>query len=528
MIARLRRLPQIAWAPVLMLLTLTAWSFASPVGAGPDDDYHLVSSWCAGPIADQTCLPTDAPSEREVPAALDDIECFAYDPERSAACQGEDWTWAVDDLVVSDRGNFTGAYPPLYYAVTGLLTGPDIQASALAMRLLTVLLFTGLAVALWRLLPERLRGPLAWGWLITTVPLGVFVLGTNNPSAWAMIGVASSWLALLGWFETPAASWRGRSARRKAALGALFVLSVLVAAGSRGDAALYAGLGMALVMLLTLPGRRPEGGPRAAWISWSRDAILPVVLGLVALAFFVTSRQSQSGLSGFGGGSGVPGGSGGGGGEPEAALTGFGLFAYNVLNVPFLLSGALGDWALGWLDTSMPAVVSAACVAVFVAVGFAGIGRLWGRKALAVGLLVLVLLALPVYVLQSGGDVVGEQVQPRYLLPLIIMLGGMLALTRDARGLLFTRAQRLTLVAALAGAHFVALHFNIRRYVTGIDGAGVDLDAGAEWWWAGPIGPTAVWLLGSLSYALLAWVVVRAVGSGTGPRADVARLTSCG
>lgn len=517
MIARLRRIPLIAWAPVLAFLTLTAWSFASPIGAGPDDDFHLVSAWCAGPTTDATCVPTESPREREVPAALDDIDCFAYDATRSAACQGEDWSWSVDELVVSERGNFIGAYPPVFYAVMGTLTGGDIQLSALAMRLLTVVLFTGLLVALWRLLPERLRGPLAWGWLVTTVPLGVFLLGTNNPSAWAMIGVAVSWIALLGWFETPAGSWRRRETwrsapgRRKAALGILFVIAVLMAAGSRGDAALYSGLGMALVLVLTLPGRGADPALAPTWRPWLRDAVLPVVMGLVALAFFLSARQSQSGLGGFGGGTGTPGAVTGGEVplEPEAALTGFGLFAYNLLNVPFLLTGALGDWALGWLDTSMPAIVSAAAVAAFVAVGFAGIGRLWGRKAIALGALVLVLIALPVYVLQAGGDVVGEQVQPRYILPLIVMLGGMLALTRTPRELTFTRAQRFALVAALAGAHFVALHLNIRRYVTGIDASGVNLDAGAEWWWTGPVGPTAVWLLGSLAYALLVWIVVR-------------------
>ncbi|MER3393478.1 MAG: hypothetical protein RIA38_00730, partial [Microcella pacifica] len=45
----------------------------------------------------------------------------------------------------------------------------------------------------------------------------------------------------------------------------------------------------------------------------------------------------------------------------------------------------------------------------------------------------------------------------------------------------------------------------------GIDGASVDLDTGAEWWWAGPIGPNAVWLLGSVAYALLVWILVRSI-----------------
>lgn len=496
MIARLRRIPLLALAPVLALLTLTAWVFASPIGAGPDDDFHLVSAWCAGPTADETCVPTETERERLVPVALDDIECFAYDPTLSAACQGEVWSWSVTELTVSDRGNFIGAYPPVYYAVMGAFSGDDIQVSALIMRMLTVLLFVGLAVALWLLLPARLHGALVWGWLVTTVPLGIFLLSTNNPSAWAMVGVGFSWLALVGWFES--------SGRRKVALGILFALTVLMAAGSRGDAALYAGFGIALVMLLTVQGNR----------RWMLNALLPVVMGHVALAFFLTAQQSQAGLSGFDDGAGVP--AGAAGSESlEAALTGFGLFAYNLLNVPFLWTGVLGDWALGWLDTSMPAIVSAAAVAVFVAVGFAGLGRLWGRKAVVLGALVLVLVALPVYVLQAGGDVVGEQVQPRYIVPLIVMLGGMLALTRTSREITFSVAQRFAIVAALAGAHFVALHMNIRRYVTGIDAAGVNLDAGAEWWWDGPVGPTAVWVLGSLAYGLLVWILVRSLARPT-------------
>ena len=72
-------------------------------------------------------------------------------------------------------------------------------------------------------------------------------------------------------------------------------------------------------------------------------------MGLVALAFFLSARQSQSGLGGFGGGTGTPGAVTGGEVplEPEAALTGFGLFAYNLLNVPFLLTGALGNMIPG-------------------------------------------------------------------------------------------------------------------------------------------------------------------------------------
>src|SRR5690606_29258474 len=122
-----------------------------------------------------------------------------------------------------------------------------------------------------------------WGWLISTVPLGVFLLASNNPSAWAVTGVGSAWIALLGYFET--------TGRRRVALGVVFAAAVLLAAGSRGDGALYVGFAIAVVLVLTVARTR----------RFVLSAILPVVMGLVALAFFLVARQIQAGFAGFGG-----------------------------------------------------------------------------------------------------------------------------------------------------------------------------------------------------------------------------------
>jgi hypothetical protein len=109
-----------------------------------------------------------------------------------------------------------------------------------------------------------------------------------------------------------------------------------------------------------------------------------------------------------------------------------------------------------------------------------------------------------VYVLTRGGDEVGENLQPRYLLPLIVLFSFIL-LTETAGGVLrFTRVQTVAILGALALANLVALQVNIRRYVTGADQQGLNLDSGAEWWWTGfPIGPTALWVIGALAFAAL-------------------------
>jgi hypothetical protein len=497
-LARLRATLRTRWTsilvPVAAFIALLAWVFASPIGAGPDDDFHLVSTWCSGPTAAETCV--EAPrgdGYHLVPQALARIACYAGHAEVSAECQEDAFDWDPDVIVETNRGNFYNAYPPVYYAVNGVFTSADVQTSALLMRVFTVVLFLAIVIVLHRLLPHHLRPALVWGWLVSTVPLGLFLLGSNNPSAWAMIGVGASWIALLGYFET--------TGRRRVALGVVFALSVVLAAGSRGDAALYAGLGIALVLLYAFRKHREFLIP----------AILPVAMGLVALAFFLSSRQTGSGLSGFGGSSAS------GAIEPEnlaQGLTGFAQLAYNLLNAPFIWVGNFGEWGLGWLDTSMPAVVPLAVTAAFVATAFLGMRRMSARKAIIVVAVFAVLWLLPVYVLQQGGGVVGEQVQPRYLLPLVVMLAGMLLLAVPRGGLGMTAIQRYVIATALTGAHLVALHMNLRRYVTGVDDAGFNLDAGAEWWWALPLSPMAVWVIGSIAYGTVAFLVARRGGVG--------------
>jgi hypothetical protein len=265
-----------------------------------------------------------------------------------------------------------------------------------------------------------------------------------------------------------------------------------MAAGSRGDAAVYAGFATALVLFYAF---RPH---RRYWLS----AILPVVMGLVALAFLLRAGQVGTGVVGFSE-SGVE--HSGVGGDGTDSLSGLGLLAYNAMNVPFLWLGNLGEWGLGWLDTTMPAVVTFGAVTAFVVAGFLGIRALEWRKAVIVAAVAVVLWVLPLYVLQQGGQIVGQQVQPRYLLPLIVLFGGVLAL--GAPRVRWRRGQLMLVAGGLSVANGVALHTNLRRYLTGIDTGGVNLNSGIEWWWDVPFSPMVVWIVGALAYAALVFVL---------------------
>lgn len=96
--------------------------------------------------------------------------------------------------------------------------------------------------------------------------------------------------------------------------------------------------------------------------------------------------------------------------------------------------------------------------------------------------------------------------QPRYILPLLIILAGVSAASVHAphwwRG-----GRAYATAAALAVAAAVALHTNVRRYTTGVDSWSVDPGAGAEWWWAAVPSPVVIWVVGSLSFAILLGIV---------------------
>lgn len=485
-LARLRGFRVIWLAPVLALLALSGWALASPIGSSPDDDFHLTSVWCANESRTDLCGPGDNAGERSVPRGIVEAGCFVRQLDESAACQSDDAvSLGSDDLVSTERGNFIKAYPPVYYAVMNLFIGPDLYASALAMRLVTVVLFVALGTALFLLLPQPRRVPFVWGWLVSTVPLGLFIIPSNNPSSWSVIGVGLGWLALLGWYET--------IGRRKIGLGVVFALATIMAAGSRSDAAVYAVIGMLAVFVLAFRHTK----------KFYVDSILPVAFMVVSAVSVLTSSQTGAAIDGF---SNVT-----ASGDPVPAPDTFGLLAFNLLNLPSLWAGSFGTWALGWFDTPVAPIVAFGSIACFVSVAFLGFGSLSRRKVLALAGVGFVLIVVPTYVLTAGGDSVGVEVQPRYILPAVVLFAGLLTVSAGRRVFAFTRGQLVLVLATLSGIQFIALHTVLRRYVTGNDIQGWNIDAGAEWWWSLAVLPMGVLVVASAAYAALLIVLARAV-----------------
>lgn len=456
-----------------------SWALSSPVGSSPDDDFHLVSIWCASPAGSEFCLPGTDSESRVVPPSLVEASCYAFKPEVSAGCQ-DPLDFEADPSKLTTRGNFVGAYPPYYYATMGVLASHDIVASVIAMRALNAFLFAALATVLYLLLPARRRPALVWSWVLTTVPLGLFILASNNPSSWTIMGVGFGWIALLGYLEADD-YWERRG--RKIALGAVFVLCALMAAGSRGDGAVYTILGILAVGILTFARTR----------RFLLDAILPVGVAIVCVFLYRFSRPVESVTGGVT--------------SDSAGL--LGTMFNKLLEVPSLWAGVLGrEWGLGWLDTSMPAVVWLAGLACFIGVGFVAMRGVPARRLVVLLGGVLVLALLPAFVLTAAGDNVGDNMQPRYLLPIVVLFTGLAMLPSAHRPARLTRAQWILVATTLSVTQLISLHINMQRYISGTGDLGLDLNAGIQWWWQIPLSPMVVWIAGSAAFSGLLFITL--------------------
>jgi hypothetical protein len=477
---RLWRAAAAALIPVAMLVALLAWGVSSPPGSGPDDDYHMASIWCAtGEVAGQ-CEATDSDRYRMLPSdVMDAALCFKHEPTQAATCPLD-----PDTMVKTDRGNwYGGAYPPLYYFAMSAFAGEDLSTSIVIMRSTAAVLYVGLLTALFFLLPRPQRVPLVWGAAISIVPLGMFLIPSVNPSGWALLSASGLWVATWGWFDQT--GWR------KWALGAMAAVFLVVGAGARSDAAVYGGL--ALVAATVLGFRRDR--------RFAAETILPAVLLAVAVAFFFSGTQSGIVSSET---------------AQESTLSMSTLAFVDAKLLPELWVGALGYWGLGWLDTKMPGIVWVTTTALFGAMMFWGLSRGYARKWIALSGVFAALVIVPIYILLHDGVIIGSYVQPRYIYPIIVILGGV-ALAGFARANLGMRRVHLIVAGgALSLANAVALHVNMRRYITGIDNPNFNLDAPIEWWWGGPISPMTVWSVGSIAFAMALFALVATVWNVAG------------
>ncbi len=482
-------------ALALALAVVSAWAVASPVVSTPDETYHLVSIWCATGTTSGACEPSDEPGIVTVPAQILSGACTIGDASKSGACA---WEYRPGDVLqapLSNVNSATGYYPNGYYRIANRLVGDNATASVVAIRLFNGYLCVALVFATIALVRLRLRIAVILAWMSGVIPLGLFMIPSVNPTSWAVTGAGLAWAPALALAEE-------RDFPRRVGLALVLSLCILMALLSRLDALFYVAIGITVGLGLSPRVRsllrRYRLAAAAIGAGLALFVMMALLLGPSAQASFATNA-----IKGFTSGG------------PD-------LFFANVSNLPNLWAGSFGTWGLGPLDTGLPAAVW--ILGIFAASGlvFFGLRRMWPAKAVALGVLGGALIVIPLLTLQSRGDPVGQFVQPRYLLPLVLTALGVAILGSGIGALRFGRAQLATLAIAWTAAAAFAMHQLMRRYITGVDVNAWNLNAGVEWWWSTPVSPIALWLLGSAAFgalAILSVVYVRRAGASSTPAA---------
>lgn len=380
---------------------LIGWSFASPVGSAPDDDYHLPSIWCAGGIAAEVCSDegVDAASLAVPVGVASAQECYRFDASVSATCADEALARSPSGdgdatLQPTDRVNQkVGLYPGGFYSFMHLFIGPDIERSVHIMRVINGTLAVAALAWVVALAGGNVRRAVVVATAVVWIPLGLSVIPSTNPSSWAFTGL----MLFTAMAFTLLKVDRVRSARwLLTALGAF--MGAFMAISARVDASAYVVI-TTLVVVVYLGWRR------------ARDHVGAALL-LSALALWGLLATLLAGAPG-----------GAASGDPMgAADRGIGLLLTNLTYVGVYVQGVVGGWPLSWNDVVLPPSIPIIGTLVLGAVIALGMRTMTARKAWALAVAAAAFVSVPLVFLQREGLGVGDVVQPRYIAPLLLLV----------------------------------------------------------------------------------------------------------
>ena len=477
LIVRLRARRTLRWLVfvVALLAVGASWSLSSPPGSSPDDTFHVPSIWCSATADDSLCTDLGPSPDRdgyrdvEVPIAIgDDMACFRYNYFESAGCQPEPSSERVRAQANDDL------YPDGYYWLMGPLASTNVAQSVAEIRLVNWIVCFALLIGAIALATPTIRRTAIIALVATSVPLAVFLFASTNPSGMVVAAVPAAWIGY-------SSGLRHTDRRlRNASLG-LATFATVFALFMRADAGIYVVIALATVVVAA-----PDTVSKTL-----RHRLLGAVgvLALVGIVVAAVTRYPGAGITV-------------GMRQEDFDRTLSGILFENLRSVSQLWTGAFGDQPLGWLDTPVPQMTRFIMTSIVVLLVVTGVVRSSRVARRPVYVVLAALFVIPMYLMALDRSFVGEGFQARYLLPLLPILV-MCALADGAeKGSIVSRRALLVGVSLIGLAHAFALHANIRRYVTGIEVYGFDLDKNREWWWAWGPSANGVWAIGSIAFVV--------------------------
>jgi hypothetical protein len=458
-----------------LFIAMAAWAVSSPMGSSPDDGFHLTSIMCGPLRTENTCEQADS-SPVLVPAAAIWSPCYAFDATVSGSCQVPRYTTEATALIDTTAVN-KGFYPPGFYAFHSAFASTDAYFTSYVVRLANIIIYVSMVALALLVAPPRNRRVLLVAQALVLTPLAISIVPSTNPSSWAYTSVSLFGFVLISHFSP--------ENTRRSISTALLLLTVIIGALSRSDSVVWMVL-IFMVIVVLKPHHRKLN---------KFDALTGALACCIGAYAFMSSRQDEMARGGL---------------EAVREVGSIGstsqidLDFHNLGEVVRLALGAVGPSPLGWLDTPMVSFVQIAGPIVILSAIFVRLGKADRRSNLAITLSIGFLFLTPMYLLRQGNYLVGEAIQARYFMPFLAAV--MVVLLLPLRKYVFTvsKSQAFAFVLILSISHTFALHSQIRRYVTGTDVRGFNLNNGAEWWFTSGslLSPMSVWALGSAAFVV--------------------------
>ena len=184
------------------------------------------------------------------------------------------------------------------------------------------------------------------------------------------------------------------------------------------------------------------------------------------------------------------------------------VFNLTTTKVPLTLMNLFGgNYGLGSSDTPLSDLVVFCGIASLFLVIYATAQRVSRRNWLIVFLMstLLVLLTLRADLGDVGTS--GRYILPLYLMCLVTYLASVE--TSFTRPLITSKTISRVLVLTLTLGNSIALHQTMRRYITGVDVIGWNLNQNAEWWWTVGPSPMTIWILGTIMFGVTATLILQ-------------------
>jgi len=466
-------------------ISLFTWAFASPIGAPPDGDFHMASIWCAQGDRLGMCKVEKIKNSNQVelltPRTFSRYQnpyghfCYVGNSGASAGCTNIVDETSVTELIASGRIFPVNQVSSPFYEFNSRLSSRNIETSAFKIRFANALFFIGSASLLLTIF-KKYRVVTALAFLVGLGPWGSFLISSIHPSAWTITLLPLFLVCLF-------AVIKERTSVLRIFAGLAAILIWFVTQDVRSDSRFFLVIALFTAIFWGIK-IRDELTSRPTWLKVSGVGALFIIY----VQLLHPLVQNYLGAFGF------------------SQLDQ--VFNLTTTKVPLTLMDLFGgNYGLGSSDTPLSDLVVLCEIASFFLIIYTTAQRVSKRNWLLVFLMSTLLILLPLRAELGGVGTGGRYILPLYLMCLVTYLASVE--TSLSRPLITSRLISRILVFTLTLGNSIAMHQTMRRYITGIDVIGWNLNKNAEWWWTVGPSPMTIWMLGTIAFGVTATLALQ-------------------